>query len=355
MSVADVYHRNFLTLLVLVITVAFFAVMKSFLVPVLLAAIFAALLHPFYGRLAGLFRGRRRLAALATLLIVVFLVIVPLAFFAGILVSQAIHITNTAVPWIQQQQDLPGRVAAWLAKVPFADHLVPHQEEILARVAEAVRAVGTFMVNQLSSATKGTVKFLFNAFIALYAMYFFLVDGSAFLAALMRHIPLSASERDRIMERFVSVTRATLTSTVVIGVIQGAMGGLGFAVAGISGPAFWATLMAVLSMVPGVGAGLVWVPVCIYLFAVGRIGTAIALVLYCALIVGSVDNVLRPRLVGKGTQMPDLLVLLSTLGGLLLFGAVGFILGPVIAALFVTIWDIFDTFVRESNDGVSGA
>lgn len=354
MSVADVYRRSFLTILLLLITVAFFVVMKNFLVPLLLAAIFSALLHPLYARLVGAFRGHRNVASLTTLVIVVVLIVVPLGFFAGVLVSQAIHVTNTAVPWIQQQQNVPTRVAEWLGKLPFADKILAHQEEIFTRAAEAVRAVGTFIVNQLSSVTRGTIVFLFNVAVMLYAMFFFLSQGGEFLAAITRHIPLSPSERERITGRFVSVTRAALSSTIVIGVIQGTLGGIGFAVAGVSGSAFWGTLMAVLSMVPGVGAGLIWVPVCGYLLATGRVVTGIVLIAYFAVIVSSVDNVLRPRLVGKGTQMPDLLVLLSTLGGLMVFGAVGFILGPVIAALFVTMWDIFDTFVRESQEGAGG-
>jgi len=137
---------------------------------------------------------------------------------------------------------------------------------------------------------------------------------------------------------------------VVIGVIQGTLGGVALAVMGVSGAAFWGTLMVILSMIPGLGTAIVWVPVCIYLFATGRVGVSIGLAVYFAAVVGSVDNLLRPRLVGKGTQLPDLLVLLSTLGGLMMFGAVGFILGPVLAALFGTTWDIFNAFVRESKE-----
>jgi predicted PurR-regulated permease PerM len=215
--------------------------------------------------------------------------------------------------------------------------------------------VGTFVVSRLSDATRGTVAFIFDVVILLYAMFFFLMDGRRFLDGIMGSMPLSDSERERIVGRFVSVTRSALTSTVVIGVIQGLMGGIAMAIMGVPGSVFWGTMIAVFSMIPGVGAGVVWVPVCIYLFVTGRVGVSIGLAIYFALVVGSVDNLLRPRLVGKGTQMPELLVLLSTLGGLLMFGAVGFILGPVLAALFVTTWDIFNTFIRDSKESASGA
>ncbi len=355
MTVADVYRRNFLTALVLIITVAFFAMMRRFLVPILLAAIFSALLHPLYRRLLGLMRGRHNVASAVTLLIMVVVVVVPLLAFTGVLVSQAIQISNAAVPWIQQQTEVPDKVVAWLEKLPFADHFLPHKEEIFQRAAEIVRAVGSFIVSRLSSVTRGTVVFIFNVAVMLYAMFFFLTQGGKFLSGITRHLPLSDGERDRIIGRFVSVTRAALTSTVVIGLIQGLLGGAGFAVAGISGSVFWGTLMAVLSMIPGIGTAVVWLPVCIYLAATGHVVTGGMLAVYFIVVVGSVDNLLRPRLVGKGTQMHDLLVLLATLGGLMMFGAVGFILGPVIAALFVTIWDIFDSFMRESKESPSGA
>jgi predicted PurR-regulated permease PerM len=147
--------------------------------------------------------------------------------------------------------------------------------------------------------------------------------------------------------KFVSVARATIKGTLMIGLIQGGLGGLGFLAAGISGWAFWSVVMMILSVIPGVGTALVWVPGVIYLFAIGMAGKAIALGLWCALVVGMVDNVLRPRLVGRDTEMSDLLVLISTLGGIVAFGATGFIIGPIIAALWVTVWEIYGEMFSE--------
>ncbi len=155
------------------------------------------------------------------------------------------------------------------------------------------------------------------------------------------------------IDKFVSVSRATIKGTLVIGVVQGALAGAALAVAGIPSAVFWGTVMAVLSIIPGIGTGLVWVPSAIYLAATGRWLAAVLLVVWCALVVGSVDNVLRPRLVGRDTQMHDLLILFSTLGGLLLFGIVGVIIGPIIAALFVTIWDLYGAVFKDllADDG----
>jgi predicted PurR-regulated permease PerM len=133
----------------------------------------------------------------------------------------------------------------------------------------------------------------------------------------------------------------------VIGVAQGALAGAAFAVAGIKGAAFWATVMAVLSILPGIGIALVWVPAAIYLMVIGKTAAGIGLAIWCGLVAGTVDNLLRPRLVGRDTEMPDLLILLATLGGLVLFGAVGIVVGPIVAALFLTIWEIYGEFFKS--------
>jgi predicted PurR-regulated permease PerM len=345
---AEVYRRRVLGLLVLAVTIAFLAMIQKFLVTMLLAAIFSALLYPLYRRLLRAFRGRKSLASAVTLLLALLLVVIPLAGFIGVLVGQAISVTNSVAPWLQSHLSSEDQLVALIQRVPYGDRLLPYRGEVLSRTAEAVHAVGAFVVSRLSDVTRGTLSFLFNVVLMLYAMFFYLCDGPRVLQSITRHLPLSTADTDRLVGKFVSVARATLTSTMAIGVIQGTLGGLGFAVAGIPGAVFWGTMMTVLSMIPGIGTALVWVPGCIYLFAIGKAGTAIVLALYCLLIVGSVDNLLRPRLVGKGAQMDDLLVLLSTLGGIAMFGAVGFILGPIIAALFITLWDILGASVGSA-------
>jgi predicted PurR-regulated permease PerM len=152
---------------------------------------------------------------------------------------------------------------------------------------------------------------------------------------------LSHQDERRMTERFVSVTRATIKGTLVIGMVQGAMAGLAFWVAGITGAAFWSTVMAVLSVIPGIGAALVWVPAVAFLVVTGKLWAGLLLAGWCGFVVGTVDNLIRPRLVGRDTKMSDLLILLSTLGGIFLFGAVGVIIGPIVAALFVTVWEIY--------------
>jgi predicted PurR-regulated permease PerM len=183
--------------------------------------------------------------------------------------------------------------------------------------------------------------------ILLYTMFFFLMDGSKLLEKILYYLPLGDEDERRMLDKFTSVTRATLKGTIVIGVLQGGLAGVAFAVVGIQGALFWGTIMAVLSIIPSVGTALVWVPAAIVLGAGGHVIKAVGLAVFCAVVVGAVDNVLRPLMVGKDTQMHELLILFGTLGGVFMFGVVGFIIGPIIAALFVTIWEIYGVVFQD--------
>ena len=210
-----------------------------------------------------------------------------------------------------------------------------------------MQRAGGFLFQSLSSLTGGTFHFLLSFFILLYAMFFFLKGGTGTLDKTLAFFPLPEEDKRRLVNRFVSVARATIKGTLVVGFVQAALGGLAFWLAGIEAVAFWSVLMFILSVLPGIGAALVWVPAVIYLLVVDRTGAAIALAIWCAAVVGTVDNFLRPTLVGKDTQIPDLLILIGTLGGLTLFGAAGLILGPIVVALFITIWEIYGGAFRD--------
>lgn len=355
MNVSPSYRRAFLTILLVAITLAFILVMRRFLVTLLLASVFSAIIHPAYRRVLKLFRGRAKLASATTVLILIVLVILPSVAFVGVLVRQAVEISSGAGPMIQEQMAQREVWRERLSNVPLAARLLPYQEEALQKGAEAAAALGGFVVGKLSDITRGTISFIVQLVLMLYAMFFFLIDGRDLLRGAMRHLPLSPEEGTRLIDRFASVSIATLKSTVVVGVVQGTMGGLGFAVAGIPGAVFWGTIMTVFAMIPGVGTALVWIPAAVFLAVTGHVTKMIFFALYFILVVGMLDNLLRPRLVGKGTQMHELLVLLSTLGGIMLFGIVGFILGPVVAALFITLWDIQGESMRGVDEPRSTA
>jgi predicted PurR-regulated permease PerM len=337
----DTFQKTFLIILVAAISLMFFAMIRNFAVTLLLAGIFAGMLNKPYERLLTLFRERRSLAAICTILVFVLAIVIPLLGFLGVVAGQALDISRTAVPWIQERIDEPDRVNEWLNDLPGYDRIEPYRDDILERLATVAHNVGNFVVRGLSAATTGTVAFFFQFFIFLYALFFFLRDGWALLRKILYYLPLRAKDEARLMEKFSSVTRATIKGTLLIGLIQGTAAGIGLWAAGIGGAVFWGTIMVVLSIIPGIGTAFVWVPAVVYLVAVDRVTSALLLALYCGVVVGSVDNVLRPRLVGRDVKMSDLMVLLGTIGGILLFGVAGFIIGPIVAALFVTIWEIY--------------
>lgn len=343
----DRFQKVFLLLLVLSISVVFLAMIRRFLIAVLLAAVFSAMAGPLFRSLRKRFRDKAPPAAVATILIVLLLIVVPLTVFFGIVGAQAIEVTQSVSPWIEQQLTQPDELDRLLEQLPLVDRLRPYQDQIAARMGELAGTLGGFIFNSVGQMTRGTVNFLLQLFIMLYAMFFFLIGGRRILDRILYYMPLSPKEESLMVERFVSVTRATIKGTLVIGIVQGGLAGLAFWFAGIAAPAFWGTVMAVLSIIPGIGTGLVWVPAVIYLFAIGRTGVALGLFLWCVIVVGLADNFLRPWLVGRDTKMSDLLVLLSTLGGLFLFGAIGIIIGPIVAALFVTVWDIYGEAFKD--------
>lgn len=339
------FRQAFLLLLVAGISVLFVLVIRRFLLAVLLAAVFAGIAYPLYRWLLRRLWGRRALASVATILLLLLGVALPLAGFLTMVASEAVQVSQGAGEWFQEQAGRLDDLRALAERVPFAGRLLPESGELVEQFREVAGRTGGALMGQVAAATRGTLSFFLQLFILLYAMFFFLLDGPSILRTILYYIPLEPAEEEALLERFVSVTRATLKGSLLIGAIQGALAGLAFWVAGIPGPAFWGTVMVVLSVIPAIGAAFVWVPAVVYLLLVGKVAAGVGLLVWCAVVVSTVDNFLRPRLVGRDARMSDLLILLSTLGGIIMFGAVGFIVGPIVAALFVSIWHIYgETF-----------
>ena len=275
------------------------------------------------------------------MLLLILLVVVPLTGLIGLVAKQAASVSSDLKPRIQEQLERTRagnfELPEW---VPYRDRFVT--EDVATKAGELAGSAGKVLVGKLSDASKGTAVFFLDLFIMLYAMFYFFGHGRELRERMLKLMPLPDESRRPLMDKGMSMARATIKGTVIIGVIQGALGGIAFAFAGISGAALWGTIMAIASVIPGLGTALVWLPVVIFLLVTGELGWAIGLAVWFLAVVGTVDNVLRPRLVGGDTQMPDLLILVSTLGGLSLFGVAGLIIGPVIAAIFVGAWEVYE-------------
>ena len=348
-SMTDTRFRHaFLLLLVAAISVAFFAMIREFLVTILLSAVFTGVSYPAYRWVLRKVGGRKGIAAAATLTLLLVIVIAPLLGVLGAGANEALRVTETVRPRLQQLADEPGEFDRRLRSLPGYDRVAPYRAQIITKASELVGGTSAFLFGALSATTRATALFIFHFFVLLYTMFYFLTGGPGLLRAVLAYLPLTKTDKQRMLDKFVSVTRATLKGTILIGAAQGVLGGLAFWAAGVEGAIFWGTVMTILSIVPGVGGALVWVPAAIILVATGHLWQGIGLAVFCALVVGSIDNVLRPRLVGQDTKMHELLIFFSTLGGLMLFGAMGFILGPILAALFVTAWEMFGVAFRTS-------
>jgi predicted PurR-regulated permease PerM len=343
---ADRFRKAFLLLLVVGISLLFISVIRPFLLSVFLAAIFGGLVYPLFGWFRRALGDRRRLAALTTIAVLFVGVLIPTAAFLGVVANEAVQVGTRAQTWFLAESDrLEQMRAAITARAPFVARFLPDGAELATQIRDVAGRTGPVIVGSLAAATRGTLNFLLQLFILLYALYYFLTGGPQLLRQVLYYVPLWPDEEAQLLERFVSVTRATLKGSLLIGVIQGGVAGLAFWVTGVPSPAFWGTVMIVLSIIPAVGSSLVWVPAVIYLLLMGQTVPGLALLAWCAVVVSSIDNFLRPMLIGRDARMSDLLILLSTLGGIFLFGAVGFIVGPIVAALFVTVWHIYgETF-----------
>ncbi len=326
----------------------FIGMIKGFLIALFLAAVFSAMAAPIFERINTAIGSRRGTAGAATLALLIIIILLPGLILLNVIALQAQDIGEQALPWIQSQlRDISGngsRLPDWL---PLHDQIQAWMPQILAKLGELSSNVGGFVVQALSAITSGTAEFLLQLFVMLYAMFYFLKEGPAILDQINRHAILPNDVRNAVFQRAVVVTRATLKGTLLIGVAQGLLGGIGFAIFGVEGAAFWGAVMAIASMLPVVGTSLIWAPAVVYLLATGDTTSAIGLALWSALIVGNIDNILRPILVGGDTEMSDLLVLISTFGGLSMFGAVGLVLGPVVAAVATTLFEVFYKTIHE--------
>jgi len=337
----NIEKASFLGLLVLV-TIAFFALVLDFLEPVFWATALAVIFHPLHMRIVPLVKGRNTLASFLTLFVIIVTVLIPSWFIASAVVNEAI----TLYTGIESGEIDLGRILNWTREsLPFINNLLDRvgisPQEITANISAAVIASSRFVGSWAVAAGQNVVRFAVLFLLMIYVLFFFIRDGSKLLETLIVALPFGDDRERQLLDKFAEVARALVKGTLVIAIVQGALGGLIFWVVDIQGAVFWGVVMAILSLVPVVGAVLVWLPAALFLMASGELFDAAILFFFGAIVISLADNVLRPILIGRDTRMPDYLVLLSTLGGITVFGASGFAIGPVIAALFLTIWVMF--------------
>ena len=326
--------------LVVGVTLAFAVIVWPYFGAVLWGVVAAIIIDPLHRKLVGVMRGREGMAALVSVLLVILLAVVPLIIITSSLVAEATNLYERIQSGQLNLADVSAALPAWLKDLLERFGLTSF-EEVRQRVSSVFAQFLQVLASRAVTVGQSTFGFVISLAIMLYLLFFLLRDGPELRRSVSDAIPLRADDRDAILDKFVVVVRAIVKGTILVAILQGALGGLIFWMLGINAPVLWGVLMALLSLLPAVGAAVVWLPVAIYLLATGSVWQGVVLLAFGVLVIGLVDNLLRPLLVGKSTRIPDYVVLISTLGGIAVFGLNGFVIGPTIAALFIAVWDIF--------------
>jgi len=335
-------QSTFFFLILGIASVAFLAILMPFFEPILWAITLAVLFRPVQNFILARFKQRENLASLLTLSIILFTVIVPA-------LSLSIAVGKEGVSLYQSiangEIDLSGPIswaqATWPSLVERAESVGVNIEEIKQKLSSSALQGSQWAMAHIFAVGQNTLRFGIMFFLMLYLLFFFLRDGKKMIEIIIYTLPIGDESERILLAKFAEVSRATIKGTLVVGIVQGTIGGITLSLLGIESAIFWGVVMILLSILPAIGSALVWLPAAIYLITSGMIIKGIILIAVGVFIIGTIDNILRPILVGRDTKMPDYLILLSTLGGIALIGISGFVLGPVIAAFFLAVWTIF--------------
>ena len=348
--ISNALNNKVFLLLLVAVTLAFGAILWPYYEAIFWGITLAILFSPLQRLLLRRMPQHRTLAALIMLVLCLLVVILPTALLSVSLLQEATHIYDRLrsgqLDFGAYFQQIINALPAWASSAldRFGLTSVLDLEKKLSSVA--VQG-SQFIATRALNIGQNTFQFFISLSIMLYLLFFLLRDGSALAARIRKAVPLDESYKRNLSEKFTTVIRATMKGNIVVAMTQGMLGGFIFWMLDVQGALLWGVLMAFLSLLPAVGAGLIWVPVAIYFFATGAVMQGAILTAFGVVVIGLVDNLLRPLLVGKDTKLPDYIVLISTLGGMSLFGLSGFVIGPVVAALFIAIWDLFTRQMQQ--------
>lgn len=340
------FNTLFFFILLILVGIGIVFLFLPFFTAIVMAAIFAILFQKPYRFFLRLTKNRSSLSAFGTCLLMAFLVVTPIFLSLSFAVSEANALYHSLGD--QTTEALVGNIFQNAERIPIIGQVFDSEALNASVVVADIEKVGKNILGLIQAAYQGVASFLFWVFVMFFAFYYFLVDGKRAINYLMRMSPLRDEHDQLLMDKFVSMGRATIKGTILVGLIQGCLGGLMFWIAGIPSPIVWTLIMIVCSIIPVAGAGLVWVPAGLILIFLGNIWQGFFILGVGIGVISTIDNILRPKLVGNKVHMHPLLVFFSSLGGIVAFGLSGFIIGPVILALFLALMEIYGLeFSRE--------
>ncbi len=349
-------QNNALPYLLVAVSAALMWILLPFYGTLLWAAVIALLSAPVYQWLLPRLGYRKTPAATLTLLFVLVIVIIPFSLLSAALASEAAQVYQRLHdgewrPTVYMQhifEQLPPWILNLLGRFGFSE-FDDLQNELTDMLTQASQTIATQAIN----IGQVTFAFVLELFVSTYIAFFLIRDGDNLVTDLRHALPLAPKHKRALIHKFATVIRAIVKGNLLVATIQGALGGIAFWALGVSAALLWAVLMAFLSLLPAVGAALVWFPVAVFFFMTGEIYKGLALLAWGVLVIGLVDNLLRPILIGKDTRMPDYVVMISTLGGIAAMGINGFVIGPVIAAMFMAVWHIYVVTRQELLDSTT--
>jgi predicted PurR-regulated permease PerM len=320
------------------------------------AALAAIMFQPLYRWMLRKMRGRRNPAAIASLLVIFFAVLVPALWLGTMVVQEALTLISRlqsqpidlAATFDSVYGMLPGPAQDAVDRSGFAD-----MASAQARLQELLTESGGWLAGQAVSIGSGALSFILSFSVGLYVMFFLLRDGERIGRTLLRTIPVERSITERLAERFLGIVRATIKGSGVVGLVQGVLGGISFLIVGLDSALLFGVLMTIFALVPVIGAGAVYVPVGLWLLVTGAAWQGIFVLVVGFVVISSADNVLRPILVGRDTGIPDWIILVTTLGGISFLGFSGIVLGPLVAGLFLASWSILQE--QRDEDAMASA
>lgn len=334
------YNVYFFFLSLAGVTVLAYFVAKPFLIPFLMAGILAYLFSPVYYFFLKVVR-KKGAASFLTCLVIVLIIIIPLFFVVYLVVNETQGIIDNLSHNPQSIHETIKNLSDKFSALPFAKSLGLEKVFSGDTVISMVKSFSQGILQIFQGIYQSVAHFVFVVFIMFFSLFYLFIDGRKLIQKIIELSPLS-DKYDRILiDKFSSIVRATVKGTLLMAIIQGCIGGILFWITGVSAPFILGILLAIASVIPSIGSGLIWLPVGIIMLLLGNIIPGIAILLTGALVMSTLDNFVRPKFVGKDTQMHPLLILFSTLGGIILFGISGFFVGPIVMSLFVVMWDIY--------------
>ncbi|HHL73716.1 MAG TPA: AI-2E family transporter [Bacteroidetes bacterium] len=350
--------QHFLILVLFATALLSYHVFKFFLMPVFLAAVFSGLTYPFYEKLLHWTKNNKGLSAFICIVGLVLLMLVPTYIVGDLVRREAVDLYQTHEESIREFKNRLDNAELWndLANHPLLlqFNIDLNKLDLISGLRTAITGVGNFLVTAINKTWTGTFQFVMDFIIMLFTMYYFYKDGDRLIVYVKYLSPLRDEHEDRLIAKFVSVSRATVKGTLLIGLTQGSLGALLLAVFGFKSPVVFGMVIFILSIIPMVGGWLVLYPAGVYSLIVGDVWQGVAILVITSVVVSNVDNILRPKLIGRDTGMHDLLIFFASIGGIYVYGVMGFIIGPVITVLFLTILDIYSVEFKEQLDIAQG-